>query len=238
VDVDWMRERLEEYLHLCEQYRAVHRQAGYDYSDECRRIDQAAQLLQPTVERILGRLDPALQKGFKGLGYTTSDPDRRVRQGLGLLRDMQDLEKRLASDSPALVADRLHPVVWAGAAVVWGTGLYRVAVGQVSVALSAHIKSRVGSHLNDRELVTQVFSPDEPRPGQPRLHHPGDKKDKAWRSRQEGLHLLAQGAFAGIRNLAAHDKVEWTEQEALEHLAVLSVVARWSDETQVVTTTN
>jgi hypothetical protein len=28
--------------------------------------------------------------------------------------------------------------------------------------------------------------------------------------------------------------VEWSENEALEHLAVLSVVARWTDETTVV----
>jgi hypothetical protein len=67
-----------------------------------------------------------------------------------------------------------------------------------------------------------------------RLHLPGDKNSKTWRSRQEGLHLVAQGAFAGIRNVAAHTEAEWTEQVALEHLAVLSVVARWADETEVV----
>jgi hypothetical protein len=43
--------------------------------------------------------------------------------------------------------------------------------------------------------------------------------------RQQGLHFLAQGAFAGIANIAAHDHAAWTEREALEHLAVLSVVA-------------
>ena len=107
VDVDWMREKLEEYHSLCERYDALYRQAGYDYSDECRRVDREAQLLQPTVERILGRLDPELQKDFPGLGYTSGDPDRRVRQGLGLLKDREDLERRLAPDAPSLVADRL-----------------------------------------------------------------------------------------------------------------------------------
>jgi hypothetical protein len=62
-----------------------------------------------------------------------------------------------------------------------------------------------------------------------RLHLPGDKASRDWKSCQEGLHLLAQGAFAGIRNPATHSGDEWTEQEVLEHLAVLSVVARWSD---------
>ena len=60
------------------------------------------------------------------------------------------------------------------------------------------------------------------------------KKSRTWRSRQEGLHLTAQGAFAGIRNIATHTADEWTEQVALEHLAVLSVVARWADETELV----
>lgn len=31
-----------------------------------------------------------------------------------------------------------------------------------------------------------------------------------------------------------HGYEEWSGQEALEHLAILSVVARWTDETEVV----
>lgn len=45
---------------------------------------------------------------------------------------------------------------------------------------------------------------------------------------------MAQGAFAGIRNIAARSKAVWTQHEALEHLAVLSIVARWADETHLV----
>jgi hypothetical protein len=108
-------------------------------------------------------------------------------------------------------------------------------VGQATVSLSAHIASKANSALTERELVAQVFSPNQPGPSQVRLHLPGDKSNKTWKSRQEGLHLLAQGAFAGIRNVAAHTVGEWSEQVALEHLAVLSVVAQWADETEVVT---
>ena len=35
--------------------------------------------------------------------------------------------------------------------------------------------------------------------------------------------------------MATHTGDEWTKQVALEHLAVLSVVARWADETEVIT---
>ncbi len=42
------------------------------------------------------------------------------------------------------------------------------------------------------------------------------------------------GVFLAIRNVAAHeDEVSWTEQEALEHLATLSVIARWIEECTV-----
>ena len=63
---------------------------------------------------------------------------------------------------------------------------------------------------------------------------PGDKTSRNWRSRHDGLHLLAQGAFAGIRNVATHTDNEWSEQIAVEHLAALSVVARWAGHTTVV----
>jgi len=60
------------------------------------------------------------------------------------------------------------------------------------------------------------------------------QEDDNWKSRQQGVHLLAQGAFAGIRNIAVHDEALWSEHEALEHLAVLSVVARWADDAALV----
>ena len=73
------------------------------------------------------------------------------------------------------------------------------------------------------------------RPKAARLWLPGDPKDSKWTSRQEGLHHLSSGAYAGIRNVAAHSHDPgWSEQEAVEYLAVLSIVARWADETEVV----
>jgi Protein of unknown function (Hypoth_ymh) len=42
---------------------------------------------------------------------------------------------------------------------------------------------------------------------------------------------LGAGAHAGIRNVAAHANTPWAEHEAIEYLAVLSVIARWVEET-------
>ena len=230
-----MRERLEQYSALCERYEYSERIVGYgNYTDAMRSIDREAETLQPTVERILQALDPKLLDGLVPLGYDLSNIASRIRQALGVLRDQDEWAIRLAPDSPVLQADRMHPLMWSAAAPVWSTGQYRVAVQQATVALSARIKQQVGSSLNDRELVQQVFAPDPPKAGQVRLQLHGDRSDRSWQSRQQGLHLMAQGAFAGIRNVATHDEVEWTEQQALEYLAVLSVVARWADEAAVV----
>jgi len=232
VDTDWMRERLQGFLDLCEAYARGYRQSGYEYNDGVRELDHRAEQEEPTVRQILRALDPALDDGFVGIGYDTSNAERRVRQALGVLRDRDEWKVRLAPDAPSLTADEMHPVIWAAAAPVWETGQYKTAAQSAAVSLSAHVKARVGSHLNDRELMQQVFSHDPPKGGQVRLHFPGDPADKNWLSRQQGLHLVAQGAFAGIRNIAVHDETPWAEHEALEHLAVLSVVARWADLTE------
>jgi uncharacterized protein (TIGR02391 family) len=232
----WMRERLESFKALCENYEDEGRRTA-DYTDTMRAISDQLAHQMPTVREILKRLDPTLaQEVTEPLHLSgASDSLRAVQQGLGILGDQDEWAANLTPDAPSLIADQFHPHVWQAASARWDTGQYRVAVGQATVSLSAHIAKKAGSSLSERELVAQVFSPNQPGASQVRLHLPGDKSSKTWRSRQEGLHLLAQGAFAGIRNVATHTEGEWSEQVALEHLAVLSVVARWADETEVVT---
>jgi hypothetical protein len=166
--------------------------------------------------------------------YISDDGERIVRQALGALRDRAEWPTLLAPESPSLQADQMHPLVWQAACTVWETGEYKMAIQQAAVSLSAHIKAKTGSKLNDLALMQLVFAPEPPKAGQVRLHLAGDQEDDNWKSRQRGLHLLAQGAFAGIRNIAVHDEALWSEHEALEHLAVLSVVARWADEAALV----
>ena len=229
-----MRQRLEKYRALCESYNQEYRRTGPNRSD---RKDQLRPLINaeiPTVKEIIKRLDPSLVEDASSSSYGYSNATGAVDQALGILRDQDEWKANLAPDAPSLVADQFHPNVWTAASAIWDTGQYRVAVLQGAVALSAHIAAKAGSSLTERELAAFVFAPADPPAGQTRLHFPGDKTHKTWRSRQDGLHLLAQGAFAGIRNVATHTSDEWTEQVALENLAVLSVVARWTDETELV----
>lgn len=235
VNAEWMRARLEALLTECVEYERLDR-GGWNEAvlgPIMRRVHEQV----PTARRIVEALDASLIPEDFGINVYMSglhSTENTLRQALGLLRDLGELLINLAPDAPSLIADQLHPIVWQAAAPLWATGEYKAAATNSAVSLSAHNKKRVASHLNERELVQQVFSPDLPKADGNRLHLPGDRKDKTWKSAQEGLHLIAQGAFAGIRNPAVHVEGQWPEHVALEHLAVLSVVARWVDQTDVV----
>ncbi len=210
MDLVWAEKKLEEYLQLCEQVRIAVPPGEY-WNDTATRLNQQAELMLATVERIVRGVDPSETEKLLPPSYSgTFRGEERVRKALGAIRDLEEVEARMSPTAPELAADRLHPVVWKSAAVIWNTGQYRVAIGQASLALATHIKARAKSKLTDRKLVQDVFSTAPPGGGRARLHFPGDKDEDTWRSRQEGLHLLAQGAYAGIRNVSAHEDEEWT----------------------------
>ena len=177
-----------------------------------------------------------------GQAKVASDTSRSSRWAASEPPSSEDLDPYPGTDAPTtatplfvksrITADRLHPRVWTAASAIWDTGEYRVAVARAALSLSMHIKARAESKLADGKLVSEVLSPDPPKIGATRLQFPGDKDDETWRSRQRGLHMLAQGAYAGIRNVSAHEDEPLEEHAALEYLAVFSVIARWVDETE------
>src|SRR6266487_5748876 len=136
----WMRERLESFKALCERYEDEGRRTT-DYTDTMRAISDQMTYQMLTVREILKRLDPTLAQGSNRAPV----PRRSIRlaagwpAGLGILRDQDEWAANLAPDAPSLIADQFHPHVWAAASPLWDTGQYRVAVGQASVSLSAHI---------------------------------------------------------------------------------------------------
>lgn len=234
---EFMRERLEAFLTLCQEYDGIDRANPGTYTDDQRRIASEMATESPAVKEILKRLNPDLVEGIIEPQYLggVHDSMRSVQQALGLLRDLDVLAIELAPDAPVLAADGFHPHVWQAAAALWDTAKYRVAVQQACVSLSAHIAKKADSHLSDRELVNEVLSPKlGTKPGQVRLHLPQEGSQKSWQSQQEGLHMIAQGAFAAIRNVATHTHDDWTEQEALEALAVLSWIARGVENAELV----
>ena len=232
VDIEWARHKLAKYLELEEACRhAV--PAGEIWNDRASAFNDEATESLLTVTRILEALGAPPKEPLLPPSYSSAPAERLVRQGLGILRDWEEWAVRLAPDepdAPMLTADGFHPWVWRAASPFWETGQTAAAVDYGAKSLTAHIQQKSGSKLADRELAADVFSSRSHRTN-PRLWLPGDRDGDTWRSRRDGLHHLAIGAYAGIRNVVAH-AVEpgWSDQEAMEYLAVLSTVARWADE--------
>lgn len=184
----WMQERLERFKSLCEAYDRDNRQGGYEWTARLDQLTSEINAELPTAREIVKRLDPELVEKIKAPGYMSgaSGAADAVEQALGILRDQDAWKANLAPDAPSLIADQFHPNVWTAASAIWDTGQFRVAVQQAAVSLSAHIAAKSVSPLTERELVQLVFALSVPATGQTRLHLPGDKTSKTWKSRQEG----------------------------------------------------
>ncbi|MFI5734116.1 TIGR02391 family protein [Kribbella sp. NPDC051587] len=234
MNYEWMVERILAFHRTCDAVTGVPADPwaeGPELSGDALVSKYYGEL--PTFLKIAKALEVALPSSVSTrLDYQAAAYRQVAQVAVGVARDAKLVKKNLAPDAPAVGADQFHPHVWSAAEPLWGTGNFRVAAGAAATSLSAHIAQKAGSTLADRDLVQEVFAP-RTAPGRPRLHFPGDPTSDTWRSRQDGLHLTAQGAFAGIRNVAAHSNEEWPEQEALEMLGVLSVIARWTDETEL-----
>lgn len=82
--------------------------------------------------------------------------------------------------------------------------------------------------------MTAAFSPKDPKSGEPRLRFtefPAGSEN--WTNAHEGAMAFGRGCMMRVRNLYNHGH-EPSEQEALEALAALSLLARWIDEAAVV----
>lgn len=161
-----------------------------------------------------------------------------IEQILGRLDAL--ILKAQAEAPPTIGAEAMHPLVWGAARRLWRDRHYRAAVAAAADTLVASVKTTTGRHdVPETALWQQTFSekapvagqPGQPgQPAQPRLRWPGSPTDRDVKTMNDGLRQFAPGMQMTIRNPAAHSLDELTEQEALERLAALSLLARWVDE--------
>jgi len=131
---------------------------------------------------------------------------------------------------PELGVRAMHPLIWGAAGGLWRGGHYREAVTGAAQALVDHVKTLTNRRdVPDTNIWQQAFSKDSPEPGKPRLRWPGDPNDQTVKSMNEGLRQFAPGAQMTIRNPATHAVEQVSEQDGLERLAVLSLLATWVD---------
>ena len=114
-------------------------------------------------------------------------------------------------------------------ASLWDDGHYGPAVHEATKAVELQTQLKVDRrNLDGKDLYAHAFSTKDPTLGEPRLRFPDidlAEQPKRWTSAHEGAMHLGMGCAQGIRNPQAHPFDDITEQEALEQLAALSVLA-------------
>ena len=140
-----------------------------------------------------------------------------------------------AERPPSIGAEAMHPTVWGAARRLWRDGHFREAVAAAAEAVVLMVKTRTRRNdIAETALWQQVFSEREPVAGQPRLRWPGDPSDRDVSTMNSGLRSFAPGVQMTIRNSVTHGVGELGEQAALERLAVLSLLAGWVDECDLI----
>lgn len=184
------------------------------------------------VEQILDRVIPGWLSKYNNTRNNrwTGHREAAIRAREALLRK-QELDENLGENAPELSAAELHPWVWSGARSLWQSGHYREAVEGAIRKLNAETQNKVGRRdVSETDLFKQAFSLDHAKAGKARLRRMKDDGSDTYKSVQRGAMNLAEGMFAGIRNPLSHEvDQELSEQETLEYLAALSVLARWVD---------
>jgi Protein of unknown function (Hypoth_ymh) len=140
--------------------------------------------------------------------------------------------------SPQLSAGALHPSVWSAASAHWNVGHRHEAVLAAAKAINSLLQAKVQRRdVSEVALVQEAFSSGKPQTGKPRLRFPQVEDDKTRESITQGALSFGVGCFQAIRNPVGHllpADYEFSEQEALERLAALSLFARWIEDATVV----
>lgn len=138
--------------------------------------------------------------------------------------------------APSIDPEVMHPLIWGAARSLWRDGHHRDAVKTAAEALVGQVRSLTGRYdVEETSLWEHVFSPNAPKLNAPRLRWPGDPGNLTTKSMINGLVKFAPGVQMTIRNPLAHgEELGMGPDEALERLAVLSLLARWVEKCQLI----
>ena len=202
------------------------------------RMRRLLPLIRDIAERIYPSVVPDLIEPDQVFYDESGDPAwhwgpaERATETLAGVLEHQDVHEQIFGESgPSLAASGLHKWVWEAAKGRWDAGYYGDAVHAAAEVISQKTKVKLGRRdITGTSLYSSAFSLDPPKPGEPRLRFPSvDEQDKdTWRSAHQGAMHLGMACSLGIRNRQAHKTADrLTEQEALEQLGALSILARW-----------
>ncbi|NKR88858.1 restriction endonuclease [Rhodococcus hoagii] len=205
---------------------------SYETADPEDEIVKRAQVVEQILDRVVPGWRSEIKKKDRQKWSVHYEASIRAREAL--LR-ADEVRKNLGENAPDLSAAALHPWIWSGASSLWQSGHYREAVGGAIRKLNAETQNKVGRRdVSETNLFKQAFSMDQPKADAARLRRMKDDGSDTYKSVQRGVMTFAEGIFAGIRNPLSHEvDQELSEQEALEYLAALSVLARWVDQSGI-----
>lgn len=238
INHEWALEQLDDFIrattvHHVSPPNGVIGSGSYKTADSEEEVVMRAQV----VEQILDRVLP----NWRSFDVNTTRKKWALHHEAAIrakteLERQKEIRQNLGDDTPELSAAKLHPWIWDGAASLWRSGHFRQAVEVAIRKLNAEMQNKLGRRdVSEADLFNQAFSEQAPAKNNPRLHRMTDDGSKSFKSVQRGARMFAEGVFAGIRNPLAHESdIEMTEQQALEYLAALSILARWVDESEVV----
>lgn len=238
MNVEWAITELDTFLYLTELNFPNHGPGVVSFSSRkiTRGSDDDVTRQAYVVEQIFDRVIPAwrdleantvVNRWMRHRTAATRTKEALVRQ--------QEIEKNLGESAPELSAAKMHHWIWDGAKSLWQSGHYREAVEAAIKKLNAETQNKVGRRdISESDLFAQAFSLDPPSTGKSRIRRMPNDGSKTFESMQRGAIDFSKGIFTGIRNPLSHeDGHELDEQEALEYLAALSVLARWVDESSM-----
>ncbi|WP_280509575.1 TIGR02391 family protein [Nocardia farcinica] len=233
MNTEWAIKELEKFILATEL--VSHPDPGVIASFP-RESDEIIAAQAHVVEQIMNRVVPnwRTEVGKDSYHRWGAHREAAVRARAQLVRK-QEIEENLGENAPELSAAELHPWIWEGAKSLWQSGHYREAVGGAIRKINAETQNKVGRRdLSETKLFQESFSEKVAEPGKKRLRRMQPDGSDTYKSVQRGAMALAEGVFAGIRNPLSHEvDQELSEQEALEYLAALSVLARWVDQSDV-----
>ncbi len=140
----------------------------------------------------------------------------------------------VSAGMPTPTVGDLHDAVSKASEPRWRTGHLHGAVLAAAKAVNAMLQRKLDRYdIAEVALVQEAFSRNAAAEGRPRLRFPGIEDEKTRESMQQGALSFGVGCFQAIRNPVGHlpdEQHELSEQDALERLAALSLLARWIEQ--------
>ena len=158
MDIEWILDRLDEFLRLTDKH--PHVKYAHVGSNE------DIQELSAVIELILDRNSPGWKEttptyASSFLWETHRQASIRARE---LLLKKQEIAEKLGENAPEISAAKLHPWVWNGAASLWQSAHYREAVEAAIKKVNAETQNRVMRRdLSETELFENAFSLNKPK---------------------------------------------------------------------------